>query len=186
MTKIEHPELGSILLVSSPRLRRITLTVRRDGVVRLSYPTQVGRERALAFLAEKKAWVVRAQARAAERAALMPPAADKDEVEALRAAAKADLPLRVARLAEQTQLRYAGLTIRAARTRWGSCSGKNQISLSLYLMRLPEHLRDFIILHELCHTIHHNHSPRFHALLDGLLGGREAALRRELRSYRIG
>jgi len=46
---------------------------------------------------------------------------------------------------------------------------------------LPEHLRDFVILHELCHTVHHNHSAAFHALLDRCTGGRESLLRRELR-----
>lgn len=51
-------------------------------------------------------------------------------------------------------------------------------------MLLPEHLRDFIILHELCHTRHHNHSPQFHALLDSLVGGRERLLNRELKQYR--
>ena len=104
---------------------------------------------------------------------------------ALRRAAQADLPPRIERLARQTGLRYAGLTIRAARTKWGSCSGRNTISLNLYLMTLPEHLRDFVILHELCHTVHHDHSPRFHALLDRLTGGREKELARELKRFAI-
>ncbi len=77
------------------------------------------------------------------------------------------------------------VTIRAARTKWGSCTGRNDISLSLYLMTLPEHLRDFVIIHELCHTVHHDHSPRFHALVDRLTGGREKALARELKNYGI-
>ena len=100
-------------------------------------------------------------------------------------AAKADLPLRMERLAAQTGLRYTKLTIRATRTKWGSCSARNTISLSLYLMTLPEHLRDFVILHELCHTVHHNHSERFHRLLDSWVGGREKELNRELRCYAV-
>jgi len=74
---------------------------------------------------------------------------------------------------------------RASRTKWGSCSGRNHISLSLFLMTLPEHLRDYVIVHELCHTVHHDHSPRFHALVDRLVGGREKALNRELRAFTI-
>ena len=50
-------------------------------------------------------------------------------------------------------------------------------------MRLPEHLRDYVILHELCHTVHHNHSAAFHNLCDRCLGGNEKILRRELRRY---
>ncbi len=50
-------------------------------------------------------------------------------------------------------------------------------------MTLPSHLRDYVIIHELCHTVHHNHSAKFHALVDKLLGGKEKALARELRGY---
>ena len=115
----------------------------------------------------------------------LPPEEQKARIEELRRAARADLPGRVARLTEATGLHCEKLTIRASRTKWGSCSGQNHISLSLYLMTLPEVLRDFVILHELCHTVHHNHSPRFHALLDRLTGGREKELTRELRCYTI-
>ena len=59
------------------------------------------------------------------------------------------------------------------------------ISLSLFLVTLPEHLRDYVIIHELCHTVHHNHSPRFHALVDRFTGGHEKALARELRAFSI-
>jgi predicted metal-dependent hydrolase len=52
-------------------------------------------------------------------------------------------------------------------------------------MTLPEHLRDFVILHELCHTRHHNHSEAFHALLDRCVGGRERELNSELRKWTI-
>ena len=123
-----------------------------------------------------------------KRAALppqLPSGEQRERIEALRRAAKADLPERIARLSAATGLRYAKLSIRASRTKWGSCSGRNHISLSLFLMTLPKHLRDYVILHELCHTVHHNHSPRFHALVDRLTGGREKALNRELRGYAI-
>lgn len=184
-----HPELGEIEVVQSPRARRITLTVRPCGTVRLSYPRGVSRERALQFLASKIAWVQRTRERlTARRAALpapLPPDEERQRVELLRRAAKADLPSRIERLSAATGLRYEKLTIRAARTKWGSCTGRNHISLSLYLMLLPEHLRDFVILHELCHTVHHDHSPRFHALLDRLVGGAERSLQRELRQHVI-
>lgn len=181
-----HPEAGQLLLSSRAGLRRITLTVRRDGVVRLSFPPHVGRERALAFLESKIAWLERAKARIAARQEVARTTIDAVELAQLRKAAKEDLPLRVARLEAATGLRCTGVRISSARTRWGSCSAKNHLSLSLYLMRLPEHLRDFVILHELCHTIHHNHSARFHKLLDELLGGAEARLQKELRAFRIG
>ncbi|MBO5188447.1 MAG: DUF45 domain-containing protein [Alistipes sp.] len=181
---LQHPRLGAVVLRRSLRARRITLTVRPSGEVRLTYPMGVSEQRALCFLEEKQAWVERARQRLMERR-MATPAPKEVDVEALRRAAKADLPLRMERLAAQTGLRYTKLTIRATRTKWGSCSARNAISLSLYLMTLPEHLRDFVVLHELCHTVHHNHSERFHRLLDSLVGGREKELNRELRCYAI-
>lgn len=175
------------VLICSPRARRITLSVRPSGEVRLTYPRAVSRERAWQFYLEKQAWVERVQARLAAREALCPRReCSAEEVEQLRRAAKLDLPQRIERLSQVTGLCYTKLTIRASRSKWGSCSAANSISLSLFLMALPEHLRDFVILHELCHTVHHNHSPHFHALLDRLVAGRERMLQRELRNYRIG
>ena len=186
---IQHPVVGEILLSPNPRARRVSISVRVSGEVRLSFPQRMPVKRAVAFLDEKSAWILAARERMARRRAMLPPQLAPEEqkarTEELRRAAKADLPGRIARLAETAGLRYEKLSIRASRTKWGSCSGRNHISLSLYLMTLPEVLRDFVILHELCHTVHHNHSPRFHALLDRLTGGREKELARELRRYTI-
>lgn len=183
-----HPRLGEITLAQSPRARRITVTVRASSV-RLTYPRGVSRSRALEFLATKLDWVESTRTRLAAKQAALPPSLPPDEqrarIEQLRRAAREDLPPRIARIAAQTGLHYGRLSIRASRTKWGSCSGRNDISLSLFLMTLPEHLRDFVILHELCHTVHHDHSPRFHALVDRLSGGREKALNRELKAFTI-
>lgn len=183
-TICQHPLLGEVLLCQSRRARRISLSVRATGAVRLSFPCGVERTRALEFLESKIDWIVRTRERLAARAAAHPAPAACD-VEALRRAAKAVLPARVEELARLHGFRYGRVTIRAARTKWGCCTGDNNLSLSVFLMILPPHLRDFVLLHELCHTVHHNHSPRFHALLDRLTGGNEKLLSRELRSYAI-
>ena len=107
------------------------------------------------------------------------------EKRALRAGSFVHNNGKVLRTVNILRLKYNKLTIRASRTKWGSCTGTNNISLSLFLMTLPEHLRDFVIVHELCHTVHHDHSPRFHALVDRLVGGNEKALNRELKAFSI-
>lgn len=180
---LHHPTLGDITLSRSARARRISLTVRPSGEVRLSFPTYVSERRAMAFLEAKAEWVAATRRRLAARP--RPPVPTKEEVERLRAEAKATLPPRLEMLARRFGLRYGKVTVRAARSKWGSCSWRNDISLSLYLMTLPEHLRDYVLIHELCHTVHHDHSPRFHALVDRLTGGKEKLLARELRSYSI-
>ena len=178
-----HPTLGEITLASTRRSTRISLSVRPSGKVRLSYPLYVSERRAMEFLEQKIDWVMAAQRRYAERATS--PTLSKAEIEQLRKAAKAYLPPRVAELAAKFSLRYGKVTIRATRSKWGSCSATGNISLSLFLMQLPEHLRDYVIIHELCHTVHHNHSAQFHALVNHLTQGHEKALARELRMYTI-
>ena len=189
LTTLEHPRLGEVVLSQSRRARRISISVRATGAVRLSFPRGVSQKRALAFLDEKAEWIEAARERLArKRAALppqLPPAEEKARIEELRRAAKADLPDRIGRISRITGLKYNKLTIRASRTKWGSCTGTNNISLSLFLMVLPGHLRDFVIVHELCHTVHHDHSPKFHALVDRLVGGNEKALNRELKAFSI-
>lgn len=82
-------------------------------------------------------------------------------IEAWRLESKAFLPGRVEELAQKHGFDYNKLNIRNNRSRWGSCSHTNNISLNLQLMRLPEALCDYVILHELCHTLHKNHSKAF-------------------------
>lgn len=183
----DHPRLGPVTLSQTRRARRIAICVRASGAVRVSFPCGVSQRRAQAFVEEKIEWIERTRerlaARRADPAPELAPEERKMRIEALRRAAKADLPERIARIAAQTGLRYGKMTVRASRTKWGSCTGRNDISLSLFLMKLPERLRDYVIVHELCHTVHHDHSPQFHALVDRLLDGRERELMRELRRY---
>ncbi len=112
------------------------------------------------------------------------PEEEKLQTEQLRKAAREYLPARCRELSQRTGLRCGNVSVRASRTRWGSCSANDNISLSLFLMRLPDELIDFVILHELCHTVHKNHSSKFHALLDRMTGGHEKDLNAALRRYR--
>jgi predicted metal-dependent hydrolase len=103
---------------------------------------------------------------------------------ALKVEAKKYLPAKVRTLSEKFKFDFNKLTLKNIKSRWGSCSRNNNINLSIHLMRLPEHLIDYVILHELVHTIHHNHSARFWALLDKVTSGAKI-LDKELNKYRI-
>jgi len=151
--------------------------------VRLSYPRLVSTAKALRFLEEKVDWVLQMREKVAERAMQ---GADYSpvEIEALRREAKRVLPDMVERLARENGFTYGRVTIRATRSKWGCCTSQNNLSLSLFLMTLPIHLQEFVVLHELCHTLHHNHSAEFHALLNRVTGGREKELNRQLKGIR--
>lgn len=102
---------------------------------------------------------------------------------AMMAEAKRVLPERLSYIAQRCGLRYVSCRIRNVRSIWGSCTRESHISLNLYLMRLPQHLIDYVLIHELCHTVEMNHSDRFWALVDSYTGGKAKSLRKELRGY---
>ncbi len=106
-------------------------------------------------------------------------------VQVLRKEACEYLPERLGFLARKYGFFYRKVSIRENRTRWGSCSGKDHISLNLHLMRLPDYLIDYVLLHELVHTVHRNHGTLFWAELDRLTGDARK-LDRELKKYPIG
>lgn len=89
-------------------------------------------------------------------------------VEVLREEAKILLPQKLAYFAEQYGFKFGKVTVKHNSSNWGSCSRAGNINLNLNLIRLPEPLCDYVLLHELCHLKEPNHGPRFHALLERL------------------
>ncbi len=104
--------------------------------------------------------------------------------EAMRLEAKRVLPHKVNQFCGQYGFRVNQVFIKNLKSRWGSCSSVNNINLNLHLMRLPDHLADYVVLHELCHTVEKNHGPGFWRLLDSVCGQRARHLAKEMRQYR--
>lgn len=92
-------------------------------------------------------------------------------IEVLRKVAKAYLPARTQYWAKYHQIKIENIRVKNVKTRWGSCSSKGNINLSLHLMLLPDPWIDYVICHELAHIAHPNHSPAFWAHLENLLPG---------------
>lgn len=103
----------------------------------------------------------------------------------LRHEAKRVLPARTRMLAEKYNFKFNNVKIQSSKTRWGSCNSKQVINLSFYLLLLPIHLIDYVILHELCHTKEMNHSPQFWSWMDQVTDNRSKSLRAELKNYSI-
>lgn len=104
---------------------------------------------------------------------------------ALTRRAKQLLPPRLKALAGEKGFTYSRCTVRNVHSRWGSCNAKGNISLSIYLALLPDELIDYVLLHELCHTVEMNHSERFWALMDKVTAPAKAKeLRKRLKGYR--
>ena len=92
------------------------------------------------------------------------------------------LPQRIRNYAEKFGFRYGRVTFRNNISNWGSCSFDNNISLNIKLMKLPDEIIDYVILHELCHTVEKNHSAAFWKLV-GKVCPAYPTLRARLRKY---
>lgn len=102
----------------------------------------------------------------------------------LRKEAKRLLPERLNQLAKMHHFTFKDLKIQSSKTRWGSCSSKKNINLSLYLLLMPPHLIDYVLLHELCHTVEMNHGESFWRLMDKVTNNTSKELRKQVKKYR--
>lgn len=109
--------------------------------------------------------------------------ANTASVRALKAQANALLPQRLAALAQQHGFKYRSLQIKNLKTRWGSCDQDGNIVLNLYLMQLPWHLIDYVLLHELTHTRVMRHGAPFWTAMEAI-EPRTPELRRSIREHR--
>ena len=103
--------------------------------------------------------------------------------EIYRYEAKKMLPLRLKQLADKNGFQYNKVTIRNNKRNWGSCSARNNISLNLQMMKLPNELIDYILLHELVHTRVKNHGPDFWKQLDQLTFGKARYLAKQVKQF---
>ncbi len=97
--------------------------------------------------------------------------------------AKKLLPPRLSELAQNHNFRLNKITIRNNKRNWGSCSSKNNISLNLQMMKLPDELIEYILLHELVHTEIKNHGPKFWEKLNAITNGKAKQLAKQVRQY---
>ena len=164
----QDPEIGTVTFRKSARSSRVSIRVHPSKGVTVSVPMIMPYIAGEAFFKIKRAWIIETMARQKERYKDMPQASP-EAVEDMRRRAKAELPPRLAELASSYGFEYNRVTIKHNATNWGSCSTKANINLNLNLVRLPQALRDYIMLHELCHLRHHDHGHAFHLLLEHVL-----------------
>ena len=186
MTKSEIIEIagaGPVLFERSHRAKRLNITVRRANGVRVAVPSGMSFASACLIVQPKVGWIRLHQERLErERSAHLDLLGDLTVLDLRKAREK--LRTRLDELAEKYGFVYNRLFLRQQKTRWGSCSTKNNINLNLKLARLPDELLDYVILHELVHTRVKNHGKKFWTELEKLMEGARR-LDRELSRYRL-
>ena len=135
------------------RRRTLGLEVRQDGRVVLRAPQGAGSQAVMKFVREHQAWIVEKWF----------------EEAAYRREARRRIEERAAYFAEKMGVDYGRIAIKAAKTRWGSCSAKGNLNFHWKLILMPPAVLDYVVVHELAHRIEMNHSPRFWAQVERIL-----------------
>lgn len=177
-------ELGTIRIYMRRGVKQITFRCKEGQLVCTLPPMRKPESELKQVINQLRSELVELQKKQ-EKLAAQHPALSPNEIEVLRAAAKKELPELASLLANKYGFTFRKVTIRNASSRWGSCSSLKHISLNLHLMRVPLHLREYVILHELCHTREMNHGKNFWELLNRCTEGKALALRKELKSYHL-
>jgi predicted metal-dependent hydrolase len=166
------------VVVRHPRARRYLIRVLEDGTVRITVPRWGSRREALQFAERERAWIGE-QLRRVELQRERPPAASlpPDVERELQARAKRELPPRLLELAAEHSLTVMRISVRNQRRRWGSCARNGHICLNWRLVRMPIWVRDYVMIHELMHLKHMNHSRSFWRLVARACPDYEAARR---------
>ncbi len=139
-----------------------------DGKLIVRAPRRTPKAKIEKALKEHSAWIEKHLIKA-ERRAENHPEPTAEEEKKLRKLAREILPGKTAYYAEIMGLKYGRITITGAKTRFGSCSSKGNISYSYRLMTYPEKAIDYVVVHELAHLKEMNHSPRFYAIIEKVL-----------------
>lgn len=150
-------------LIRSKR-KTIALEIKPSLEIVVRAPLRMPRAEIEGFVGRHQAWLDTHLARLRARAERFPEPTP-EQIEALRSAAKATLPGRVAHYAERMGLSPTGVKITSARQRFGSCSARNSLCFSCLLMRYPDEAIDYVVVHELAHIVHKNHGKAFYALI---------------------
>ncbi len=172
------PEIAIPYTVIRSRRKTMALVLHPDNQLEVRCGLKMPLADIQRFIQEKEAWIKR---KMTENSRLIPVQIPlgADQIAALRHQTRQkamDVIQRFPRLAP------AQLIIRRQKRRWGSCSKSGVISINLCAGLLPDDLLEYIVVHELCHLIHFDHSPRFHRQLEQLLPGAQAK-RRALQRY---
>jgi len=146
--------------------KTLAIYIRPGGLVELRAPMHTPLREIDRFVSSKEKWIAEKRVLALKRKAPEPNPALEARCRAL---AKEVLPARAAKYAAQMDVTPAQVKITGAKTRWGSCSAKGNLNFSWRLMLAGEDAIDYVVVHELAHLREMNHSPRFWAVVAGIL-----------------
>ncbi|KPJ63968.1 hypothetical protein AMJ44_13645 [candidate division WOR-1 bacterium DG_54_3] len=181
---IEIEGIGPVLLERSKRAKHLNICIKPFKGIRVAVPYRLSFKRAEKMVYTRIGWIKKHLARM-ERLKRKHGFLFKSSTRINKTQARKKLIKRLNELAQRHGFTYNRVFIRNQQTRWGSCSSKNNISLNMKLVLLPEELMDYVILHELVHTRQKNHSQEFWSELNSFTGDAKR-LSSRLKEYGLG
>jgi len=157
------------------RRKTVGIQVTDEGEIVVRAPLRISEKEIRRILEEKRGWIEKGLAKVREREKA--PKLTETEIRALANEALRDIPPRTAEWARRIGVGYGRITIRNQKSRWGSCSAKGNLNFNCLLMLCQEEVRDYVVVHELCHRKELNHSPRFWAEVERTLPEYRKALK---------
>ncbi len=136
----------------------------KDGTVLVRAPQNASKAYIESFVEQNKNWIAKRIEKSKKQADIIG-SLSKDDIKRLKALAKDVLTKKVEVYQSLMGVKSQKITITTARRRFGSCNAKNEICFSCFLMLYPEEAIDYVVVHELAHIKHHNHSKAFHQFL---------------------
>tara|TARA_B100002051_G_C16675363_1_gene606807 strand:- start:479 stop:1027 length:549 start_codon:yes stop_codon:yes gene_type:complete len=174
--EIKHQDIGIIRYIKNNRAKRIIISI-KPRYVRVTIPRRQTLKNAQKFLEQKITWIKKHTKNMND---LVQKSNELPEIN--KENARQLLTKRLYELAQKYDFQYNKVSIRSQKTRWGSCSSKNNISLNKKLLHLPNDLIDYILLHELVHTRVKNHSKDFWNELETVVPNARS-IDKQLREY---
>ena len=155
-------------IIQKSRRRSISVSVLSDNRVLVKAPYGTTEQRIQEFLVSKKSWItkqIEKQNSQIQRASEMG-FLSADEIKEIKKKAKKIIPERVGYYAKCIGVTYGLISIRLQSSRWGSCAANGNINFNCLLVLMPSEILDSVVVHELCHRKHMNHSKEFYAEID--------------------
>lgn len=155
-------------IIQKSRRRSISVSITADNKVLVKAPYGTSERTVQEFLAAKKIWITKhleKQNREVERAESLG-LLTEDEVKKIKRKARKIIQERVGYWAEKIGVTYGRIAIRLQSSRWGSCAVNGNLNFNCLLVLMPPEVLDSVVVHELCHRRHMNHSKDFYAEID--------------------
>ncbi len=172
------------LLKRNLRTRNLRVTIKEDGIVSVSAPMWLSVAKIEDFLQRKSDWIAhKINLIKNQEAKIILPKGKKDYLQNKEKARKI-ITQKTKEVCEKIGLQFTKIRIGNQKSRWGSCAKNGTLSFNYKLIYLPENLREYIIVHEVCHLKELNHSSRFWRLVDDFFPSRKEC-RKNLKNYKI-